>query len=43
MRPIRNKEREIIRLQTLMKEASNNLNFEYAIVLREQLKELRGE
>lgn len=39
----KDKEKEIIRLQTLMKEASNNLNFEYAIILREQLKQLRGE
>ena len=39
----KDKETEINRLQILMKEASNSLNFEYAIILREQLKELRGE
>ena len=39
----KDKEEEIIRLQTLMKEASNSLNFEYAIILRDQLKSLRGE
>lgn len=39
----KDKEKEIVRIQTLMKEASNALNFEYAIVLREQLRELKGE
>ncbi len=37
------KEKEISRLETMMKEASNILDFEQAIVLRERIKELKGK
>ena len=36
-------ELEIARLEQLMKEASNNLNFEEAIVIRERIKEIKGK
>lgn len=36
------KSKEIARLQKLMKEASEKLDFESAILLREQIKELKG-
>lgn len=37
------KEQEIFRLQSLMKEASNMLDFEKAILFREQIKELKDK
>ena len=37
------RESEIIKLETLMREASKNLNFEDAIVLRERIRELKGK
>ena len=36
------KEQEILKLQKLMKEASDNLEFEQAIIIREKIKELKG-
>ena len=36
------KEKEIIELEKLMKEASGRLDFEQAIILREQIRELKG-
>ena len=37
------KEKEISRLETMMREASSILDFEQAIVIREQIKELKGK
>jgi len=37
-----NREKEIEKLQKLMREASNNLDFESAIIIREKIKELKG-
>ena len=36
------KEKEIERLQKMMREASNNLEFEQAIIIREKIKEIKG-
>ena len=36
------REQEILKLQKLMREASDNLEFEQAILLREKIKELKG-
>ena len=37
------KEKEIARLENLMREASEILDFEQAIVIREQIRELKGK